>query len=230
MAKLYKIHDGDKSKITIFVHGFLAVSSQYDCDELIHFILRARPTGQVYLLVWESGKLENLKDLVLSYRNYRRYRKQAEIIGMKMKRHIAAIPGSANIPISLVGHSLGASIIYHALAEDDWSRYNIQDIVFMGGAIEVNYNEMLKIMLNTHGGLYNGYSDSDQILKIAPGTSRFIGRNRLFFTRKRNGHQWVFNVKFPDIGHTDYWSNLEHVLEWLWPSFVKRVPFTKEEA
>lgn len=144
--------------------------------------------------------------------NFKRMETRSEDIGKNIKRHISHIPFAKELPINLIGHSLGARLIQTALATNDFSEYNIKDCVMLGSAADSD-TDWSSCIMEIKGKIFNAYSKKDNILKITPDIRTRAG------TKAITGHKRVSNLHFQGYGHVDYWPRLEYVLEQIWPNF-----------
>ena len=125
----------------------------------------------------------------------------------------------------LIGHSLGARVIYACLASlKTKDSCFIQDVHLLGGAVNnqciensdhakgVNWDKLDQVV---SGKIYNYYSKKDSVLKLlykAVESLRFdfgnpIGRNKILNSRIIN-----IDVSSYISGHTEYKSNLSKIL------------------
>ncbi len=241
-SALIKLFSGTSPEINIFVHGFRSINTIEKLENLAYNILHAKPSGQVYLYAWKSDinfNSEAISNLILLvaksknqyvstisllspilsiYARFKFYESRAAILGENLKRHISKIPGAKDLNIYLIGHSLGALVIFNALTANDWFDYNIKDIVLIGGCVDKNSSLWEDVIDQISGNIYNGYSIDDKILKKTPDFKKHIGRNKLLINTYYNNR--IINHEFPSYSHSDYWPNLEEVLFNLWDNFI----------
>lgn len=198
-AKLELVRKGSEPLIQVFVHGFLN-GSKLNRDGLVRDIRAARPAGRTYLYHWPSGA--NLLELP----SYIFKQAVAEHLGAtKLRKHICQIPGARDVPINLIGHSLGARLIHWALAENDWSGYRLQHVVMMGSAASRDDSDWGDCARKLSGTLINAHSANDQILRrLRPHDAAGI--------KALSRRPQIRNVD-TSLGHTQYWENLEWVLQ-----------------
>lgn len=239
-ARLTPLHYGSENEVNIFVHGFRAISNEDEMEALASQILKIKPKGWVYLFHWGSGQWEyKLKQdfsstmsltvrtlargLVLPYvaplkglwfiLDFKRKERAAEDLGRRLKRHISKIPQAKSCKINLIGHSLGARVIHHAL-QADWSEYKINDVILMGGAADLDDDSWEGCLKQIKGKVYNAYSRNDKVLQLTPDRRKRIGREPLM-----KGHKKIVNREYPSFGHTDYWKRLDYILPRIWDRF-----------
>ncbi len=242
-AKLALLYPGPEKEINIFIHGYNAVSNSKEFDKLAFDIIRAKPIGKVYLLYWKSGnwkvhwvatlpriiyRLVRFSKIFNPYAiagdvfisvgtaiaHYKLYEKRAENLGTQLKQHICRIPKVKKHKINFIGHSLGASIIHHALSKNNWSDYQIHDCIFLGGAAEADANDWNKCAKEIKGKFYNAYSKKDMALMIKSFFKRKpIGRYPITLTSTK-----VINRQYP-FYHTSYWPRLYYILPQLWSNY-----------
>ncbi len=146
---------------------------------------------------------------------FKRYEKKAERLGGRLKEILSGRVGDIRQnKVNLIGHSLGARIIYSALAESDWSDLNLVDCVMLGGAVDLQAPDWLKCIARVKGRVINVYSENDFVLKrLKPGKA--IGRHPLL-----PQHPRVVNARSPSTGHLDYWPNLDRILSMAWAGYA----------
>lgn len=121
----------------------------------------------------------------------------------------------------LMGHSLGARVVYYCLDSLRASYHYgaVQDAYLFGGAIDNKACDETQADINWHGfdetvsgKIHNYYSDEDSILKylfnLAEGfTEDPVGRNRIEHDNVIN-----YDVSKNIMGHTEYKSKLPIIL------------------
>lgn len=215
-----------------FFHGYSVLQNEEEFRILRAHILAAKPPGKLYLLFWKSshwivpvavallkmslrvmrrGKLLNpaalTTDFVYSAALYKVSERRAENLGRQLKDFIAINIGQDPVSINLVGHSLGARIIYCALADTDWLGYRIRDCVFLGGAADLQAEGWARCAKKVEGTIFNAYSRRDLALLLTPDSRRRIGRHPLYvpdYAVVNREYSW------------GYWPKLKHVLPDLW--------------
>ncbi len=143
--------------------------------------------------------------------SYRYYERRAETLGKNLRQHVAKIPEALDYPINLIGHSLGARVIYYALFLDEWWEYDIKDCILLGGAADVE-GDWETCLTRISGGIYNAYSKWDLALKITPDMRKRVGRHPIQSSPRMINRQYT-------LQHTDYWSRLDDILPNLWEGF-----------
>jgi hypothetical protein len=243
-ASLRLIHSGKEKQINIFIHGYSAIKNQHEYDSLVYNILRNKPVGKIYLYAWVAGNYylplissldKKLKYLLMVLQNcilfnvqginlraqfqigdFRYFESRAQVYGKEFKRHIAHIKGVFKYPINFIAHSLGTMIVFNALTHNDWEKYHINDVIFLGGTVDVNSDKWEQLLTNIEGYLYNGYSKKDKILLLVPDLKKRIGRNRIEYKS-----QQLVNRCYPSFKHEDYLLRLDYILPNLWKGYTK---------
>ncbi|PHQ83915.1 MAG: hypothetical protein COB58_00295 [Thalassobium sp.] len=121
----------------------------------------------------------------------------------------------------LVGHSLGARVIYFCLSalRTVYGKKWIDSVYLLGGAVNNSVTENDKTSINwigvdgaVHGCIYNFYSSNDDVLRYIYNTSQLfmgssIGRNPI-------NYDAITNVDVSDLvsGHTKYKDNLSKII------------------
>ena len=237
-AKLKLLSAGDGEEITIFVHGYNS-SSQKLYDNLIYCILSANLSGRVYLYAWKSGNFNVpasstiakvlyylvksrkvnpyhlLADVVIHAAHFKWFESRARKYGEEFSRHIEPLRTRFGYRINLIGHSLGALLIYSMLtAPRNWRGFNISDVIMMGGAVDASAGDWDKVLESISGRLYNVWSRKDRTLLATPDFSGKIGRNSIPYKSRR-----ITNRAYPSFQHNDYWPNLEYIFTRLWRNY-----------
>jgi hypothetical protein len=105
----------------------------------------------------------------------------------------------------LVGHSLGARVIYNCLEHLDEKKLNtnIVEVHFLGGAVSNNKNQWLSVSHKVKNNIYNYFSDNDKVLKIFYRIG-MLTMSPIGLTKIENGK--VINNDTTQIvkGHTEY--------------------------
>lgn len=235
-ANLTPLHIGSEKQINIFIHGYGAVRTQEEFDELAGAILSAQPAGRVYLMFWKSGSwalpawtlavargvravnrasvvVATATEVVLRTAHFKLFESKAERLGERFLMHLSKIPHARDYPINLIGHSLGARVIHYALATNDWSNYRVRDVILLGGAADAQDEDWPECAKKIKGKIYNAWSPFDGWLFIKPDLRRAVGRHGILWS-----HPKIVNRRY-ELGHTQYWDNLEYLLSRLWPRF-----------
>lgn len=147
---------------------------------------------------------------------FKLYERRAEELGRSLKQYISRIPKAKRdkLAINLIGHSLGARVIHYALATNDWSDYNLNDCVFLGGAADAEDEDWQDCLVQINGRIYNVYSKADRILKWTPDRRRRVGRHPIQSDSPR-----IVNREYAKLGHLDYWPRLKEILPEVWPGY-----------
>jgi len=123
-------------------------------------------------------------------------------------------PAGGNLKEPVTESTKKAARAFYALAHDDWQKYNIRDVVFLGGAADVD-SDGWEPFVNSYGGfLYNVYSKKDKVLLASPDFRARVGRNRIEFDSFK-----IINRHYSSFNHTDYWQRLDYILPRLWKDY-----------
>uniref|UniRef100_A0A6G1S5V8 Transmembrane and coiled-coil domain-containing protein 4 n=1 Tax=Aceria tosichella TaxID=561515 RepID=A0A6G1S5V8_9ACAR len=122
-------------------------------------------------------------------------------------------------PVSLIGFSLGARVIFSCLQELSRRKNSegiICDIVLLGAPVSASLDQWKPLARIISGRVINGYSVSDWLLKFLYRTSsaaiHVAGLQKLCWQDKR-----VTNVDLTPLvgGHSDYYKKLTEILEYV---------------
>ena len=243
------LHDDGSEDIKLFIHGYSAINRNPEVEKLKTRIMASRPTGRVYLLCWRSGDWRRpsfAPFIKTAYRvarlrkwtgpvglatdvglfagahiiNYKLYERRAEQLGRLLPDILSDIPETHNRPIDLIGHSLGARMIHHALLSLSHHPLFIRDAYLLAGAAETTPLDWHLALNNMSGCIFNAYSKHDLVLHVTPDTRKRVGLTPIL-----PHHPRVINLEFPDFLHSDYWKNLTRI----WACAEKARPlFTTE--
>lgn len=122
-------------------------------------------------------------------------------------------------PVSLIGFSLGARVIFFCLqelAQRKNSEGIICDVVMLGAPVTASLDQWKPLGRIISGRIINGYSSSDWLLKFLYRTSsaaiRVAGLQELCWQDRR-----VVNVDLTPLvgGHMDYYKKLTEILDYI---------------
>ncbi len=115
--------------------------------------------------------------------------------------------------INLIGHSLGARLLYHALKNQaTHENFPIENVICLGGAVSID-EDWLGILNGINGQLRNYYAKNDLALTIKPDSERCIGQYPIALSPKAEtaDRQRLVNVEV-QYAHTEYWLNIDRVM------------------
>lgn len=139
---------------------------------------------------------------------------RAERVGNEFEKWIMDIPRIKESPLNLIGFSLGARIIYHALSSHPWKEYHLKDVCLLGGAVDAYSTDWEGCLAKMSGYLYNYYSKHDDALAVKPDSERNIGRYPIPLEVPK-----VINIEtsLHHHRHPSYAENLPQLLQVLGP-------------
>ena len=150
--------------LTILISGWLSVNKDMKrkWNGLREYAIPCRATA----LIWDA---DSLKSLALSgaVLNFHRACSKAKFAGRQLASHIAKQAFGMG-PVSLIGFSLGARVIYHALlalCELEEPRVHVQDVILLGGAVKNDPTIWSELVTQVAGRAINIYSHNDLVLK-----------------------------------------------------------------
>lgn len=141
-------------------------------------------------------------------------RSRAELAGLELAETLKFRPWGHR-PVTLVGFSLGARVIVHALeqlAKEEISS-RVESVILLGGAVDCDAPAIDLIRQSVSGHVINGYCSSDLILQYlyrGAEWNQAIGTAAL----ERDG---ITDVDLSHIvnGHTDYRKKLTPILNYI---------------
>lgn len=221
----------DKSdELTIFIHGYSAIADDFDLAMWQKCMRDLNLSSPGVLLLWDSGHILGIGQAFegVLYDTFKRNlfaataltviergvhfyqsRSRSDELGVQL---IGAIKNytSRHCPlvkkINLIGHSLGSRLIISCLkgykANFDTGLV-INDVLLMGGAVELSSIEAKELAEKVEGLIVNAYSKDDYTL-ILNFDETCIGRHEV---------DSFNNICMDGFGHMDYWPKLKKVID-----------------
>lgn len=126
-------------------------------------------------------------------------------------------------PVSLIGFSLGARVIFYCLQE--LAKYEdslgiISDVTILGAPVSAAHDQWAPLMKLISGSLINGYSRSDWLLKFLYRTSNaaihIAGLEEIRFNKNHRAER-IRNIDLGHLvgGHMDYQKNMNQILDYI---------------
>lgn len=131
-----------------------------------------------------------------------------------------------NRPVSLVGYSMGARVIFYCLKElEKQNQYGIvENVILIGAAVQASAFKFATVKKAVAGRFINAYCESDWVLALvhrasAMSSSAIAGLAPIV---DEKGNHIVENVNVAHIvqGHVEYKQKLPDVLKYLKVDFV----------
>lgn len=139
----------------------------------------------------------------------------AEKAGSLLAEAISRTEGKT---FTLMGHSLGARVVFFALmalASKGGEKY-VRDAVLMGGAVGIdNEDDWISASIAVSGNLYNCHSEQDGVLKWLYRTANAGLSNPAGLGPAKHQVPKLINQDFTDLvdGHNQWKANLSNVLD-----------------
>ena len=172
------------------------------------------PVGRVSRIGWLTYKKATGSDISTPalVGHFTGHRNRAKNIGNELLYHLSKVEGIQKAEINLIGHSLGALIIYTALTNEEisWTHYKVRDVLLIGGAIESNPKKSSiwdDILGKISGNIYNCHSKKDKVLKMEPRIHKRIGVVGIPNKSKR-----IIQYNYSATGHLGYWPKINNIL------------------
>ncbi|SFB86690.1 Protein of unknown function [Marinospirillum celere] len=212
----------DSAHRVIIVNGFLTQDDQ-EAKDWLEALSAFRQTTPVHYFTWESKSKKELVEfgaalasakgaqrlVRLAINPWHTAMLNAQLAGQKLAVQIR----EQGVPVTLIGHSLGARVVFSALlALAAQPKPWVDHAVLLGGAVgRSKEKKWCKAASAVQGQLHNCYSDKDYILKhlyqwVNLGMSRPAGLGEAVGP--------TVNHDFSDLveGHTRWIANLPEVL------------------
>jgi len=137
-------------------------------------------------------------------------RAKCEDYSEQLYQRVRRIPNIMEYTIDLVGHSLGAFMVFNSLQSSrrGWSTLPIRNVVLMGAAFSSGQSstpwyDALELL---SGKMFNVWSDSDMVLTFEPNLKTRIGKSKVLIRNDK-----FRNIKMRNYGHSDYWKRYQTV-------------------
>ncbi|MEN0112145.1 MAG: DUF726 domain-containing protein, partial [Planctomycetota bacterium] len=142
--------------------------------------------------------------------------RRAERVGAELPALVEPIADGR--PVNLVGHSLGARVIHHALrAAKGGSGPAWRDAVLLAGAADLDAEDWPDCVARLSGRLTNVYDRRDRVLRLTPDLRRRVGV-RAMPQVLVDGEPRVVNHHAEGVGHVAHWTRLAAGLREAWPA------------
>ena len=217
----YSVHANNY--ITIFISGFLTEDKNSFAECFKNYSFKDNKKSDYYFFLWPScGGIDsekNIFDIIfqsISLINgigckFEEAYKNAEIAGKILSDIIGTNYSDAEIKINLVGHSLGARVVYKCLEyfSENYRdmKTKINDVILLAGATTIDDNKLIKIANEfVKGRFVHCFNKNDRALFISqPFSDSPIGLRKIKNDYKIENYE-------TDLGHTDYCCNLDFIL------------------
>ena len=213
-----KLKKGDKDKLLIVIDGFLTEGDKEQFSDWIASVKKLYPNYQIKGFKWRSHSLKTIVNNGLATW-YKAVHQTLEAGKMLSKFIIDQKELNPNIQIKLMGHSLGARVIFNTLYQLLDKKTKVDDIFLFGGAVSNDKTNWSDVAHAVSGNIYNFYSKNDDVLKNLYQLSMFekpIGLHKisLYKTKEIKGVN-VKNFNVSDIvgGHRKYKPKLKKILQ-----------------
>lgn len=231
-------HRGDV--LNIFIHGYSAAVDEKDELTLKSKVPERNKNSTNLFLFWPAGNLKSFSfkslrslfsmnfagmvhtALSLSQEAIQKFKEIEENVSKlsyeflyKLEAFIKS-EGIEYKQMNLYGHSLGARLIIESMLQLslDFKGLKVNNLVFMGGARELNSDECERLLDVISGNVVNIHSAGDRVLQfIKPDLEKCIGRYPINYSGEQSWR--VKNYAFDWLGHLDYWNNLTGILNYL---------------
>jgi predicted alpha/beta hydrolase family esterase len=235
-AQFIQLSDDGKHEITIIIHGYSFLGKKPEFHSLASRINCAEIPGKVYLFHWESGSkpipggkivavlpalvpvaiiptLVARLLLIVGYNliKFRNNEARADKMGQYFAKNLYKLKTHNQVPITLIGHSLGCRVVLSALNHINSKKIKIRQAILLAGALEElpNNCEWKSIMSNVKKNIMNVWSPKDNILKLKPKKlySNCFGSKPIKTPSKKLKNKKCF------YGHSDYFKHFGQILD-----------------
>lgn len=138
------------------------------------------------------------------------YERRARRLGPVLARDLRRVHAERGDPIDLVAHSLGTTMLLHALAGQPAEAPPLRHVVLLGGVVDARAGGWEAVAARLGGRLLNVYSRRDLALRLMPDRVVRLGEGPLRLPPELAGK--VSNFDCTPLGHTDYWRRLARIL------------------
>ena len=203
-------------KLIIVIDGFLSEEEDKEFDDWMDSLKKLYPNDTIVGFSWKAQNYNTIINGGFSTW-YKAVSKTLDGANRLSQYILEQKDINPNIKITLMGHSLGARVIFNTLYRLLDSCQSIDNIILLGGAVDsniVNWTDVSESVKN----IYNFYSQNDYILKtlyqIAM-ADRPIGLNSIeTLDMKGIKKAKIYNYDVSDIinGHNEYKPKLYKLL------------------
>ncbi len=213
-----ELQAGNPHQLVIAIDGFLTEGDTKQFDDWMQTLPYYYPHATIAGFQWRSQRLETIIDggIATWYRAVEQTLDAAKILSAYILQQKKAYPEST---ITLMGHSLGARVIFNTLHTLLESNTEVERIYLFGGAVSndrVNWSDVADAVSDI---IYNFYSKYDQVLKNLYQVSMVetpIGLKEIklyHFKETQNVTVKNFNVTHIVKGHSAYKPQLDKIFK-----------------
>lgn len=196
--------------LLIAIPGWL--SADKDMKRKWNGLLNYAVASRITALVWDADTMKSISGTVVSFR---RACGKAKFAGKQLARHISSHSFGLG-PVSLIGFSLGARVIYHTLKELhelSSGEIFIQDVILLGGAVKNDPVMWSELLTEIAGRAVNVYSRCDLVLKRMYGLAMLgkrkpVGRGAVMCGKMEN-----YDASSYISGHKEHTRQLTRTLQ-----------------
>lgn len=220
--KLYTLQNGNSNNLIVVIDGFLTEGDKEQFKDWMQTLNLLYPADTIMGFKWKSQNLSKILNggIATWYNAVHETLKASKVLSKSL---IKQKEKNSSLKITLMGHSLGARVIFNTLYQLLESQTKIDTIMLFGGAVssdKVNWSDVAHAV-NTN--IYNFYSLNDHILQNLYQLSMFekpIGLTQVnIFKTKESKNLNIKNLNVtPEIdGHNSYKPKLQILLRKIHP-------------
>ena len=210
------LQKGSSNRLIIVIDGFLSESKEKEFDDWMQSLPKLYPDDNIQGFSWKAQNYNTIISGGISswYKAVSQTLAGADRLS---KYIIEQLDKNPNIKITLMGHSLGARVIFNTLYKLSENCKTIDSVVLLAGAVNsdiVNWTDVSDAVKR----IYNFYSKNDNILKTLYQVAMMdtpIGLNRIEIIKTDERYKtdiYNYNVTHLVQGHNDYKPKLYKIL------------------
>ena len=212
-----KLQKRDSNKLIIAIDGFLSEGEKEQFNDWMKTLKKYYSDSTIVGFKWKSQNLKVVMNGGIS--TWYKAVHQTLDSAKKLSNYIIEQKElNSNLEITLMGHSLGARVIFNTLFQLLNSKTKVDNIILLGGAAnndKVNWSDVSHAVSKN---IYNFYSKKDMVLKNLYQLTMLdtpIGLSKIkIFKIKELKSVKIHNINVSSIitGHNEYKPKLEELL------------------
>ncbi len=212
-----KLHKRESNKLIIAIDGFLSEGDKKQFKDWMKTLKNHYFDATIVGFKWKSQNLKVILNSGIStwYKAVHQTLESAKILSNYIIEQKELNP---NLEITLMGHSLGARVIFNTLFQLLESKTKVDNIILLGGAVnndKVNWSDVSHAVSKN---IYNFYSKKDMVLKnlyqvTMLDTPIGLSKIKIFKTKELKSVK-IHNCNVSSIidGHNEYKPKLKELL------------------
>ncbi len=215
--QLIKLQEGDENSMIVCIDGFLSEKTTTQFSDWLEGLNTLEINSKVYGFKWQAKNYNYIPNKGLS--TWYEAVSNSLIAGEELSKYIISKKSkNPNLEITLMGHSLGARVIFNTLHHLINSNIKVNRVFLFGGAKGRDIIEWTDVSFAIREGIYNFYSKKDGVLKNLYSVAMLekpIGLSKIKIIKNKNTKKLELkNINVTNIinGHGEYKPKLDKIL------------------